>query len=283
VRNLKQNVIKITYTDGEMVNIVIHAKTTIPWHKRYADFFVRGFKKHGISATVTQSSRRVDKCDIAVLFGPNNWKEIEKVNKPYIQVNRKFIGNDERAAHDIVAIGWDGMNGRATFCVDETTEDRLYRFLRLEEIQAWRTAGKQILICGQADTGRCAQYTNLKTWYAHIESTAKIPTKFRPHPTKGKQNSLEKDLTNVKFAAILNSTVSIDMLLAGVPVVTMDKGDPTYSITGHTLDDIKYPDRLPLLKYLAHSQWHFTEIESGKFWEHIYPKKGTQLYQIFKE
>jgi hypothetical protein len=46
------------------------------------------------------------------------------------------------------------------------------------------------------------------------------------------------------------------------------------------LDDIRYPERLPLLQHLAHCQWHHTEIQDGSFWEQLYPKSGERLCDL---
>jgi len=261
-----------------MSKIVIHMRPTIPWHKRWVKFFVTGFKKHGIDVVVSSSAQVTRGCDIAILFGPNMWKAIESSGVSYLMVNRKFFGVEEHVAGDIVAMGWNGFNGPATFCVEDVSPDRLRKFLDPEkEIQEWKSGGTNILICGQADLGRCTSYSNLEKWYNQVKITVNSLVKFRSHPTRKKLIPLDEELENVKVAITLNSLVAIEILMAGIPVISMDENSPVYGVTGHSLNDIKYPNRLELFQYLAHCQWYYTEIESGKFWEQLYPKRGLPL------
>lgn len=258
-----------------MLNIVIHLKKSIGWHIRYLEFFKCGFERHGIKITTSQFDNRIDNCDIAILFGPNHWKNIEAVNKPYILVNKNFFGDID----DDVTISWDGFNGLGTFCVDEVDPKRLRKFIDPDkEIKEWKTDGKDILLCGQHNLGRCTNYRNLEQWYNEFEGKIKN-LKFRPHPTKGKAIALEQQLNTTKYAITLNSTIAVEILMKGVPVIATHEGNPVYSICGHTINELKYPDRLSFFQYLAHCQWNYREIIDGTFWEHIYPKRGPKLYE----
>lgn len=263
-----------------MLNVVVHVNRIIPWHNRWVAFFISGFKKHDINITVSSSRRRLLNCDVAILFGTNTWKEIEKLDAPYIMVNRKFFGAEIHVAGDLVALSWNGFNGKGFHCAENISHDRIYNFLDPEkEIQDWKLHGTELLLCGQADLGRCTSYKTLEQWYTKVRNITNMPMRFRAHPTRGEQISLEEDLRNVKVAITLNSLVSVEILLLGIPVITMDECSPVYNITGHSIEDIQYPDRLEMLEYLSHCQWHYTEIENGKFWEQLYPKKGTQLLE----
>lgn len=264
-----------------MIKVTIHAKPNVPWQKRLGPLVVNGLKKHNVQVTMSDVSRHTS--DVAIILGPNYWKPIENSGKPYIMMNRKFIGFGDRDVHDNVAISWDGFNGRGTFCVDEIDPDRFHRYVKEDEFMEWRTPGKNYLICEQADTGRCKQFTTPTQWYAYVEQNVKGPLKRRKkvHPVSGKiptfKRGLIDDLKITKAAIVLNSTVSTEILLFGTPVISMDKGDPTYPINSHSLNIIIYPDRLPFFQYLAHCQWHYDEIKNGNFWAQIYPKRGPKL------
>ena len=261
-----------------MLNISIHINPSIPWHKRWVTFFLNGFKKHDIDATVTSSRTRLPNCDIAILFGPNAWKAIENDKRPYIMVNRKFMGEEKHVAGDIVALSWDGFNGKGYHCVKDISPDRLNKFIKPDEdIKEWKPMGNTFLLCGQADIGRSTTYKYLTDWYKNVKNSTKEPIRFRSHPTQAKINKLEDDLVDVKAAITLNSLVSVEILMEGIPVITMDECSAVYGVTGHTMDDIKYPDRLKLLQHLAHCQWHYTEIIDGSFWEQLYPQSGERL------
>jgi len=260
------------------MKIAIHANPGVKWQRRYADLFVRGFAKHGLSAEVTQSSGRERDCDVAVLFGPNYWKQVERANQPYLMVNRVLVSRNARHVHDVVAISWDGFNGRGTFCVDGADAGRLHKFINPSaDVAGWRKEGEYLLLCGQADVGRCGRYGSTQEWYKYVENTTNEQVLFRPHPNNGARVPLATHLHLARAAAVLNSTVAIDALLAGVPVLSFDEGNPAHAIAGHTMADTQYPDRLKFLAYLAHCQYFCDEIENGYFWERLNPKRGKRL------
>lgn len=269
------------------MNIVIHASPLVSWHKRYSSALMKGFKLHGINAKVTDNKARLPGTDVAVLLGPNAWKLIESNPKPYLMVNRKFLGFNENDIHDNVAIGWDGLNGRATFCVEDYTEEKLFKYIKETDIQPWHMPDdirKYFLLCEQSDTGRCIRWIDCALWYKHVKEQNKQPMiiRHKSNPEYGHMkvflDSFKKDMRVAKCGIVLNSTVSIDINLAGVPVIAMDEGCPTWAIDNHKLNEIKYTeDRFEFFKYLAHCQFHISEIESGKFWAQLNPKRGQKL------
>ena len=267
------------------MKITIHAAPNIPWQKRLAPIVQEGLHKHNIKANISNSPTRLANTDIAIILGPNFWKNIEMVNKPYIMMNRKFLGFGERDVHDNVAISWDGFNGRGKFCVDEIDPDRILRYVKEEDIHTpVMPAGEYYLLCEQADVGRCKRFSNLNQFYSF--ATKEIPPQQLKIRKKINPESMDmttfrkaflKRLENVKAALVLNSTVSVEITLAGIPVLSFDEGDPVYAISSRSINDIKTPYTRIFLNYLAHCQWHYSEIESGKFWDHIYPKRGPRL------
>lgn len=264
------------------MQIVIHAAPQISWQTRLAPIIQRGLKKHNIKVDITSSPTRKPKEDIAIILGPNYWKRIESDKKPFIMMNRKFLGFHERDVHDNVCISWDGFNGRGTFCVDEIDPNRIWRYIDQEDFEDWKGPGTYYLMFKQTDKGRNKKYPSINEWYVHVKRNIK-PLKIRPKENpentsmKNFRRSFKKSLEDIKAGIVLNSTVSTEVLLAGVPVISMDEGDPCYAINSHNLNEIKYPDRKPFMDYLAHCQWHYDEIENGDFWARIYPKRGTRL------
>lgn len=266
------------------MNINIHANPNIPWQKRLCTKIQKGLKKHNLTANISTSQKHTS--DIAIILGPNYWKSIERSGKPYIMMNRKFLGYGKNDVHDNVCISWDGFNGRGTFCVEDLELDRLRKYIKPEEFEDWREPGNQYLLCKQTDLGRSTKYPSLQRFYHYVKTNSPKPVRIRSKVSpeiEYKDNTkrflieFKEDLNNVKAAVVLNSTVSVDILLAGIPVISMDEGDPCYAINSHKLNLVVYPDRLPFLSYLAHCQWHYDEIESGKFWDVLYPKRGKML------
>lgn len=268
------------------LNVTIHAKTNV-WQKRYREFFINGLKRHNINARVSNSDQWLAGTDIAILFGPHSWKTLELSNQPFLMVNRKFLGFGAQDPHDIVTISWGGFNGNGIFCADDIDKSRFEHFIKPNEFIEWADPGEYYLLCEQSDVGRCKKYPSIQNWYTKVkENNGNFKTRKKINPERGNVRTFRtdffQDIKNVKAAVVLNSTVSIEMLLAGVPVISMDIGDPSYAINSHTINDIVYPDRLQFFQYLAHCQWHYTEIENGDFWTQLYPKRGKKLNEYNK-
>jgi hypothetical protein len=261
------------------MKVIIHANQ-IEWQGRYAKHVITGLQRHGIRATVTNSPTR-QPCDVAILMGPNAWHRVEQARSgPYIMFNRRFVG-DDASVHTNCAVGWNGFNGRGTFCVDEVDPNRLKRYLTEEEILPWHK-GTNTIYCEQSNVGRTKKFNSLQQYYNFINRNVKNPI-FREKPI-GEENisqaGVRKGLMkhDPKVVINLNSTISLDCLTSGIPVISLDEGDPVYPITSHNLRIIDYPDnRLEFFQYLAHCQWTEDEIKSGEFWDHIYPIRGPQL------
>ena len=267
------------------MKITIHSNPHIPWQKRLAPIVQEGLHKHNIKANISNSQTRLANTDIAIILGPNFWKNIEMVNKPYIMMNRKFLGFGERDVHDNVAISWDGFNGRGVFSIKEVDPSRLLKYVKEEDISdSVMPQGDNYLLCEQADLGRCKKYTSLNDFYS--QATKNIPThllkirrKVSPENIGLKKfnEGFNKSLKNIKTALTLNSTVAVDILLKGIPIVAFDKGCPTYAVSSHSVDNLIFPYTRNFLEYLAMCQYHYDEIENGKFWEMIYPMSGSRL------
>jgi hypothetical protein len=185
------------------MKVAIHANPGVQWQRRFAEFFKTGFAKHGIAASVTQSAGRERGTDVAVLFGPNYWKQVERSGEPYLIVNRVLVSRNPRHVHDVVAISWDGLNGRGTFCVDDIDETRLEQFISpSKDVAGWRKQGDYLLLCGQADIGRCGRYGSVAEWYRLVENTANEPVVFRAHPNNGPRVPLRTHLRGARSAAV---------------------------------------------------------------------------------
>jgi hypothetical protein len=260
-----------------MESYAIHASPRIKWQTKYASFIKEGLNKHGIHADITKSPSKVS--DVSFILGPNAWKDIEAKGN-YIIFNRKFLGFDPQDAHDTVAISWDGFNGRGTFCVSDIDKNRLARYVKDKEILDYKeNSGDVNLLCEQADLGRNTSFKHIKAFYDWIHSqytNVAVRKKITPEKIGVKmwKRQILKELENVKTAHVLNSTVSTELTVFGVPVTSHDIGDPCYALKGNT------DRRMELLTYLAHCQWHYSEINSGEWWDKLKIKTGPQLYEL---
>lgn len=259
-----------------MESYAIHAKPA-GWQKKYAGHIKEGLSKHGINASITKSTHKVS--DISFILGPNYWKEIESKGN-YVMFNRKFLGFGTKDAHENVAISWDGFNGRGTFCVTDTDEKRLHRYVKDEEILDYKeNMGGVNLLCEQYDLGRNTSWKNINEFYDYIYtqySNVAVRKKISPENVGVEiwKQQILKELEDVKTAHVLNSTVSTELTVFGVHVASHDIGDPCYALKGNK------DKRMELLTYLAHCQWHYSEINNGEWWDKLKNKTGPQLYEI---
>lgn len=255
------------------MKVVIHYQQGIKWQRRYLDFFVEGFRKHGIRAIATTTPHALPDSDVAVLFGPNYWKSIERQHPQYLMVNRKFLGD----VNNNVTISWNGFNGRGQFCVDEINPKRLAR--HVFQLEPWKepTNGHTLLL-GQFDVGRCGKYATLQEWHSHVKSNTGDKILFRAWPGGA---PLAQDCRGARMAVSLNSTVAIETVLLGLPTVTCDEGNPAWPICAHHLGHVHRSDnRLAWLEYLANCQWHYHQIKNGDFWRQLWPPRGPRLHDV---
>jgi capsule polysaccharide export protein KpsC/LpsZ len=107
---------------------------------------------------------------------------------------------------------------------------------------------------------------------------ADLPVVFRPHPHQAtttlpgglvhqrqlpKQVPLADALDNAEVVVTYNSTLGIDAMLRGVPVLS----HPCAHYHDHAVED--YGTRLKYLSRLAYAQWKLSEFESGEALEFL--------------
>jgi len=272
-----------------MKKISIHASSNIPWHKRYAQAAKEGLERHGIIVNITNSRKR--ESDVAMVMGPNLFQSIEKDGGQFMIINRKFLGFNERDAHDIVTVSWNGFNGMGIFCIDQDRMDRsrLEKYLDPREIEHWSLDSDNYLLCQQQDTGRSTKFNDINKWYRHVQR--------RVHPNNLKirrkmtlenvgrvefMRSLREDLSDVKAIFSLNSIVSVEALILGKGLVTDDKTNPCYGVASSEMGStIKPFDRTEFFTYLSNCQWHIDEIRNGSFFHNMeYGPQGKRLHEF---
>lgn len=251
------------------MKVAIHARTNIPWQMYYLDKLQAGFRAHGITASHTNSN--VKEADLDVILGPHWPMALEQGE--FLQVNRAFMGISEWSpgSNHCVAIGWNGMNGRADFCIPKSLDKNRYKkFINIDTVWDYHKEGG-VVICGQADAGRAP--IDLNAWH-HVMREVIPHAEFRPHPTKGHN---EHDWKLSQLAITLNSTVAVDALLHGNAVVSMDEGNPLWAWTPHCGTELAYPDQEHIIQVLSHCQFHCTEVANGTFWEQLSGERSGPL------
>jgi hypothetical protein len=131
-------------------------------------------------------------------------------------------------------------------------------------VAPWRRCYSRIVLCGQTES-YSPKYSSLPDWYRSVQATH-----FRPHPAGDNPTGLPQARDFEDSAAVtLNSSIAVQCVLNGIPTVTVDEGSMAWDVTGHSLNDIRFPDRAPWCHRLAWTQWSDDEIRDGTPWKHL--------------
>lgn len=236
--------------------VVVHAEPRIPWQQKRGAYFVEGFRKRGIPCEVTDRRSRLDERP-AILLGTTCWRAVEATGN-YLLVDRCSFGHTDV----FVTLVWNGHGRRGDHRIPEhVTADRWERYGI--PLLPWKY-GRRVVLCGQTET-YSPHWASLSAWYASVRATH-----FRKHPAGENPTGLP-DATDFQdaIAVTLNSSIGVQCVLDGVPTVTMDEGAMAWDVTGHSLDDIRMPDRLPWAHRLAWTQWSDDEIREGTPWDYL--------------
>lgn len=191
-----------------------------------------------------------------MLLGTTCWRDIEQTGD-YLLVDRCSFGDTDK----FVSLAWNGHGRRANHKVPDTIDASRWERIGVD-LAPWRSGGSRVLLCGQIDTWS-PHYARPEEWYATVKATH-----FRPHPAGYAEAPypIERKFDDCGLAVTLNSSVGVQCVLDGIPTITMDEGAMAWDVTGHSLDDVRRPDREPWTHVLAWTQWSDDEIREGKLW-----------------
>lgn len=181
-------------------------------------------------------------------------------------------------------IGWDGFAGYADFKSQEVSSDR-WELLRIKS-KPWRQdADGKCVVIGQLTRDTQVQDMDHIAWCrATMQKCQRIYKEviFRPHPRYEDPsiygieekywdiNSLRHTLAEARCVVTWNSTTGVDAIIAGVPVVAMDKGSMAWPLASHSLESpLRNPSRREWLNQLGYSQWTQKEMRAGLPWRHL--------------
>lgn len=83
-------------------------------------------------------------------------------------------------------------------------------------------------------------------------------------------NSLSEDLENSKVMITYNSTSSIESIINGTPVISLDPSCIAWEVSGHSIEDIEtelFFDRSTWLNKISFMQWEAGELSNPYVWE----------------
>ncbi len=232
-----------------------------------------GLKAHGVDFEVTNSPRNKN----VICWGWRKGEEYKSKGHNVLVFERGYLGD----RFEWTSIGWNGLNGRADFCLPDNPDKN--RFFDNFELKPWKKGGDYIVIMGQVMGDMSLRGKNLTDFY---ERTAKELYRvhgkdvfFRTHPHTQRANfnpnipkiggGLDSVLDNAFLTVAYNSNTGVDSVINGIPNLSFDRGSMAYQVTSHDCFDIIRPDRRDWAVKLAHCQYSPDEIASGYFWERV--------------
>jgi hypothetical protein len=93
--------------------------------------------------------------------------------------------------------------------------------------------------------------------------------------SNGRERPWEEDIVNARCVVTYSSGLSIDAILAGVPVIATDPGNFAYNISSNFAEEVVDPKCAEpnLVKHwlynLAYCQWSEDEMFNGTCWRHL--------------
>ncbi len=271
------------------MRIVIHCRREFQHHVTWSNAFAKGLNAHGITARIIDGYTYTD-CDLAVFWGHHSSKQaiMEKqfaLGLNYLVAEGGYVGDRMKW----ISLGYNGLNGQADFCNENSPPDRWKK--HPEKEKPWNPGEEYILLIGQVPTDCAVRGVNFVQWAEEtrmeLVNIPGLPVLFRPHPLmerpaktvsyRENQRDLEKAFAGAACVVTFNSTTGVNAILAGKPVIALDTRSMAWPVAGHELVDVldpPMPDRQQWLNDLAYSQWTLKEIERGLAWEHL--KRGPK-------
>jgi hypothetical protein len=236
--------------------------------------------KLGLSSLGIQVVDNIGFADIGIAWG---WKhpDVLKCKKDVLVLERGYIGD----RHQWTSVGFNGINRMGDFIKRDMPGDRWNR--HFGEMAEWgNKEDGYFLITGQNLKDANTSGIRLKEEYTKLYNicSKQRPTLFRPHPGRMgvgaipdnatvTQGDYMEELKGAYCVVSFSSNSMVDAILAGIPVVSLDKRSMVYDITGHTIDDIRRPERLQWAYNIMYRQWLLEEIVDGSMLRFVLGEK----------
>lgn len=256
------------------MNVEIVVNPLMEHHAVYAAAMREGLRRHGVAVTV-RTPDALREADVSIAWGWRLAGPLCGAGSRVLVMERGYIGDRMRWT----SLGWNGLNGRATFpAVDNAAHRLAWHFPGV--IRPVNMRGEYVLLIGQVEGDAALGDLDVRRWYAETTARAAelfgLPVKFRPHPLGDSKpvtgaETLEGDLAAALDGAALvvtwNSTVGVESVLRGKPTVAMDAGSMALPVADTDLR-INVPlGRDAWASRLAWCQWSIEEIRNGYAWD----------------
>lgn len=256
-----------------------------PKHRQVLEAFARG-----AGADVRELNDYAP-CNIAVIFGAKKnsyaatWPkgrimELHR-GRRLVMIESGFVLRGQ-----YWQVGFGGFAGHADFRNAGSPGDRWER-LGIEPAPWSDRPGGPVVVCGQLPWDTQVQDVDHPGWCRRTVRRLQrlgLRVTFRPHPRMKEPEAYGVDpalfdrrpmaetLAEARTVVTWNSTSGVDALVAGVPVVAMDRGSIAWPISGHQLEDALHPPRPMRRQFfydMGYALWNLEEIGSGECWRHL--------------
>lgn len=239
----------------------------------------RGFQANGIEPVNLGAAIKNTDADVLVIWG---WKRgrMWKERNPHLNVlvaEHGYLTDFQgRGRRHWTSLGWNGLNGKASFHVEEDNGQRALRRFPYRE-RHMRPDGPVVLM-GQVRNDASLLGTNMEQWY--IDHVAELKRAYfnrdifyRQHPQfSGVRWPIELPHTHAPYDDILreahiisayNSSSLVDAAQAGAPILCGDEGCMAAPLAWNKWTPATWLSRM------AWTQWEPDEIETGAFWQFV--------------
>jgi hypothetical protein len=155
------------------------------------------------------------------------------------------------------------------------------------DLKPWRTDGEHVLVAPNRGFGRPDMVMPCD-WPQRaadrLRMVTRRPLRVRPHPgNSAPRVPLAEDLRDCWVVVIWSSSVGVQALIAGVPVVCeaprwicVESSEPDFCLTETPLRVIDDRERLPAMQRMAWAQWSVEEIASGEPFRYLLSSRPVE-------
>lgn len=245
----------------------------------YSASLIEGMRRCGdegfiLPRSVINGNELKDPVDAICVWGWRNGQIMRKWGYNVLVMERAYVADRFKW----VSLGWNGLNGRASWPVVNDSSRWKEHFAHLMSPWHTRPLG-YALVMGQVPTDMAVRHIDFMSWAAQTCEELRAlghVVYFRAHPraetcipanVQNINGSLGQALADAAFTVTFNSNSGVDSIMNGVPTVTCDVGAMAYAVSSH---DVKQPywvgDRTQWASDMAWRQWLTPELIDGSAW-----------------
>lgn len=230
--------------------------------------------------------------DVGICWGTReHYRILQDMCDNVLVFENSYLNNVQGKNKEWISAGWNGLNGRADFCNDNSPSDRWEKHFNDGRLLDY-SDGDYILLPLQIHNDMSLAHVENKNYVKIAQEIAKntdLPIYVKQHPTRDdgqahiygkrikyidKNMPIEEAIKGAKAVVTINSNSGVDAVLGGKPVIATDIGSMVYELS-QKFEDLRnpsYPDRTQWCNNIAYAQWHPDELASGEAWEHLKKK-----------